>query len=129
MKILKTCYYAVAAGALALPIVALAASTNPFQTANNLVGNVATNAGIQTQSDLPTMVGRIINIALGFIGILLLAYILFAGFTYMTAGGDAKKVDTAVTMIKNAVIGLLIVVAAFAISNFVLSSLINVTTG
>ncbi len=129
MKILKTCYYAVAAGALALPMMAMAANTNPFQTAQNLTTNVSNSAGIQQQTDLPTMVGRIINIALGFIGILLLAYILFAGFTYMTAGGDAKKVDTATTMIKNAVIGLLIVVAAFAISNFVLSSLVNVTTG
>ncbi len=126
MKTLKTCYYAVAATALLVPMMALAV-TNPFETANTMVGNVATNAGIQQQSDLPTMVGKIINIVLGFIGILLLGYILFAGFTYMTAGGDSKKVDTAVAMIKNAVIGLLIVVAAFAISNFVLSSLINVT--
>ncbi len=44
----------------------------------------------------------------------------------MTAGGDEGKVKTATAMIKNAIIGLLIIVAAFAISNFVLGSLINV---
>ena len=73
------------------------------------------------------MIGRLVNIALGFVGIILLGYIIFAGFLWMTAGGDTKKVDTAQAMIKNAVIGLLIVVAAFAISNFVLNSLVNVT--
>jgi hypothetical protein len=45
----------------------------------------------------------------------------------MTAQGDSKKVDSARSMITQAIIGLIVIVAGFAISNFVLGSLVNVT--
>lgn len=124
---LKSCYYTVAAGALALPATALAQGS-VFETAKSNVSNVGTSAGVGSAADasLPDVIGRIINVVLGFIGILLLGYILFAGFLWMTAGGDEGKVKTATAMIRNAIIGLLIIIAAFAISNFVLGSLINV---
>ena len=126
---LKTCYYSTAAGLLSLPSAALA-QENPFNRAKNLTNQVGTTAfGSQQQADLPTMIGRIINIALGFIGILLLVYLVYGGFLWMTSGGSDEGVKKAQTMIKNAIIGLVIVIAAFAISNFVLLSLVNVTTG
>ncbi|MBU1348626.1 pilin [Patescibacteria group bacterium] len=111
---------------LGVPGVTLAAN-NPFETAQNLAGNVGTAAGVGEQKSLETIVGGIINVVLGFLGIVLLGYMLFAGFQWMTAGGDEKKVANAKDMIKNAIIGLVIIVAAFAISSFVLGSLVNVT--
>lgn len=128
MKTLKNLYYTVAAGALALP--AMASAQSVFQDAQDAVKDVGDKAGVGTaaEASLPEVVGRIINVLLGFIGILLLVYILYAGFLWMTAGGDEGKVKTATTMIRNAIIGLLIIVAAFAISNFVLGSLINVAS-
>ncbi|HWQ99838.1 MAG TPA: pilin, partial [Candidatus Methylomirabilis sp.] len=110
---------------LGVPGVVLAES-NPFTTSQNLVNGVGTAAGLGQQQTLPVIVGRIINVALGFIGIVLLVLLLLAGFNWMTAGGDTEKVKKAQQQIKNAIIGLVIIVAAFAISNFVLSSLINV---
>ena len=111
--------------ALATPVAALA--VNPFTKATTYVSDVASGAEVSgATTPLPTIVGRIINIALGFLGILLLAYILFAGYLWMTAGGEEKKVDQAKDMIKNAIIGLVIIVAAFAISNFVLARLVEV---
>ncbi|MBI4139136.1 hypothetical protein HY479_03230, partial [Candidatus Uhrbacteria bacterium] len=56
-----------------------------------------------------------------------LAYLLYGGFLWMTAGGSEEGVTKAKTMIRNAIIGLVIIVAAFSISNFVLSSLVKVT--
>jgi hypothetical protein len=47
----------------------------------------------------------------------------------MTAGGDDKQVTEAKTMIRNAVIGLVIIMASYALSNFVLTQLVAVTTG
>ncbi len=128
MKTFKNIYYTVAAGALALP--AMASAQGVFDTAQQNVKAVGNSADVGTAADasLPEVVGRIINVLLGFIGILLLIYILYAGFLWMTAGGDEGKVKTATTMIRNAIIGLLIIVAAFAISNFVLGSLINVAS-
>lgn len=125
IRLKSTCYAAVAT-ALALPAAALAVE-NPFNTAKLLTNSVGSSAGIQSSQTLPGMVGSIINVVLGFLGILLLFYMLYAGFLWMTAGGDTKKVDTAMSIIKQAVIGLVIIVAAFAISSFVLGSLVNVS--
>ncbi|MDL1953413.1 hypothetical protein FBR07_04530 [Candidatus Uhrbacteria bacterium UHB] len=114
-----------ATGSLTLPFAVLA--QNPFQQAQNLVGNVAQSANVGQQQELPVIVGRIINVILGFLGIILLVLVLYAGFLWMTAGGNEDQVKKAKQYITNSVIGLIVIVAAFAISNFVLNSLINVT--
>jgi hypothetical protein len=106
------------------------AITNPFLTGSQTVTNVATNAGINNgTTDLPTIIGRIINVVLGFLGIVLLFYFIYGGFKWMTSGGDEKGVGEAKTMLRNAVIGLVIVMASYALSNFVLTQLVAVTTG
>jgi hypothetical protein len=113
-----------ATGSVTLPLAVLA-QDNPYDRAQTYTESVASGAGVDTGQDLPQIIGRIINVVLGFIGILLLVYILYAGFLWMTAGGNEDKVKEAKTMIKNAIIGLVIVIAAFAISNFVLNSIIQ----
>lgn len=113
-------------GSLTLPLAVLAQNPSPFTEAQNKLDSVAGAANVEQGQDLTVTIGNIINVVLGFLGILLLAYILFAGFLWMTAGGDDDKVATAKTMIKNAIIGLIIIVVAFAISNFVITQLANV---
>lgn len=113
---------------VALVPMAVSAQTNPFERAGTEVNNVGTAAGINsTNRTLPQIIGQIINIILGFLGIVLLLLVLYAGFLWMTAGGDDGQVKKARQYISNAIVGLIIVVAAFAISNFVLGSLVNVT--
>jgi hypothetical protein len=107
------------------PAVALA--QNPFDAANTSIATVRTTSGVTGTSDVYTIAGRIINVVLGFLGIVLLGYLLYAGFLWMTSGGESDKAEQARTMITNAIIGLVIIVAAFAISSFVLSSLVNVS--
>ncbi len=124
--IMKKLNTLIASAVAMLPLPALAA-TNPFQTAGNLANEVGSSAGITSQRTLPEIVGSIINIVLGFLGIVFLVILLYAGFTWMTAQGDEGKVKNARSMISQAVVGLIVIVAAFAISNFVLSSLVNVT--
>lgn len=80
-------------------------------------------AGLTNVPPLEDLIGGIINAVLGFLGVLLLGYIIYAGFIYMTAGGDKTKTQTAMTMIKNAIIGLVIIMASYAITVFVLSRL------
>lgn len=114
-----------ASSLLAAPMVALAVES-PFNAAQTLTNEVGSAAGVGAQKSLPALVGSLINVALGFIGIVLLVLLLLAGFNWMTAGGELEKVKKAQQQIKNAIIGLIVIVAAFAISNFVLGSLINV---
>jgi len=77
---------------------------------------------------LPTIIGNIINIVLGFLGIVLLVYLIWGGFLWMTSGGSEEGATKAKEMIKNAIIGLIIIVASYALSTFVLSSLVTATT-
>lgn len=118
---------ALSATATLLPSIAMA-QNSPFTAGKNLVNSVSQNAGITSSSDLPTIIGRIINALLTFLGLIFLVLVLYAGFLWMTAQGDGKQVDKAKDMLKQAVIGLVVIVAGYAISNFVLSSLVNVTT-
>ncbi len=128
-------HVAAAALGLALPAMVFAEGTagslgDPFAKAKTQAGAVANGAfGTSAPQDLTVIVGRIINVALGFMGIFLLVYVMYAGFLWMTADGKEAAVGEAQTRIKNAVIGLIIILSAFAISNFVITQLTTITTG
>lgn len=80
-------------------------------------------------TDPRVIAARIVNVFLGFMGIVLVVLIIYAGFLYMTSGGDSEKTDRAKTLIRNAIIGLIIVVSSWAIATFVINQLINATNG
>ena len=73
--------------------------------------------------NLMTIVGRIINVFLSFLGVVFLVLLIYAGAIWMTAGGDGKKVEKARAILINAVVGLVITMSAYAISVFVLNLL------
>jgi len=115
-----------AVAGLAAPVVALA-EQNPFLQAQTQVNDIGSNAQVGAAPSLESIIGKIINTILGFLGVILLGYLLYAGFLWMTSGGSDEGVKKARSMIKNAIIGLIVIVAAFAISSFVLKALVNVT--
>ena len=97
--------------------------------APNQIGQIAAAAEISPQNDLITIIGRIINVALGAMGIVLLGILLYAGYLWMTAGGDAAQIEKAQKWIRNGIIGLVIIASAFAITQFILGLLLGITTG
>ena len=80
------------------------------------------------QQDLKAGLGELINVALGFLGIIAVIIILFGGFKWMTAGGNDEKVGEAKRLIIAGIVGLAIILSAYAITTFVLQSLIDATT-
>lgn len=76
---------------------------------------------------LQAVVGNIIRIALGLFGAIFVILIILAGYKYMTAGGNDEKVKQATAQIRNAIIGLLIVLAAYSITIFVTNSALEAT--
>ena len=94
------------------------------------LNGAAGKAGLQTsQGSLPQLAGLLINSALSILGIVLLGYLLYGGFRWMTAGGDSGQVDKAKATLRNAIIGLVIIVASYAIADFVLGELLKATSG
>lgn len=76
-------------------------------------------AGYGAPQDPRTTVAVIIKTALQLIGIIFLVLIMYAGFLWMTAGGSEDNVTKAKKIISASVIGLAIVVSAYAITTFV----------
>ncbi|MFH0804746.1 MAG: hypothetical protein V1916_00960 [Patescibacteria group bacterium] len=78
-------------------------------------------------ADLESTVIKIVQWALGFLGLIAVIMILIGGFQWMTAGGNEEKVASAKKIISAAVIGLIIVLLAWAIVIFVISQTSTVT--
>jgi len=81
-------------------------------------GNYGVTFGLGT-ADLESTVVNIIQWVLGFLGLIAVIFILYGGFVWMTASGNEEKVSKAKKVITAAVIGLIVVLLAWAIVIFV----------
>lgn len=81
-------------------------------------------SGLNTEGTLIGFIANIIRWILGLLGTVFFVIIILQGYLYMTSSGDASKTAAATGAITNAVIGLLIIMGAFLITNFVTSALI-----
>jgi len=114
---------------LVLPVFAMKASAQQADS-NNLFGVSIVNNGLGNslaQGDPRTIVAKIINFALGFLGVIAVGLILYGGFKWMTAAGNEEKVSEAKKLLGAGVIGLIIILAAWAIATFIIGSIYNAT--
>ncbi len=102
---------------LFVPAITVYAQTDPLQEIGAKSGY-----GSVTGSSLSETVGKIIKIVLGLLGTIFLVLTVYAGFLWMTAAGEEEKVTKAMSILKTSVIGLIIILAAYSITYFVLSS-------
>lgn len=89
----------------------------------DVLDTTASRAGLNTALTLNQLTATIIQSVLAFLGVIFLVLIIYGGITWMTSEGEEAKVEKAQKIIKNATIGLIIVISAYAISYFVLSAL------
>ncbi|MCE9586622.1 IPT/TIG domain-containing protein [Candidatus Uhrbacteria bacterium] len=80
-------------------------------------------------TDPRVIASRIINVSLSLLTIIMLGLIIYAGFLWMTSGGNAEQVDRAKAMIRNAIIGVVLILSSWAIATFVINALIGATGG
>jgi hypothetical protein len=78
-----------------------------------------------SRQNLPTIITTVVNFALAIVGIIAVVYLIWGGVTYITAGGDAEKAGKGRTTITNAIIGIVIIIAALAIYNGVLEGAVS----
>jgi hypothetical protein len=96
----------------------------------NPLDKVAESSGYEVSTEnesIDPIIATIIQTALEFIGVIFLLLIIYGGYNWMTAAGDSGKVDTAKNTITRATIGLIVVLAAYAISYFVVRTLAETT--
>lgn len=75
-----------------------------------------------TPTPLPQLIGNYIQIFLSLLGVVFLILMLVGGFRWMKARGEAAEVTKAKEIIMDAVIGLIIVAASYAITAFVINA-------
>ena len=104
---------------LLAPAIALAAPDFGFNYAENLgLGNADPRDAAVT----------LIQVVMTFLGIIAVVIILYGGFTWLTAAGSEDKIATARKMIIAGVIGLIIILSAWAITTFVINQMSTVVT-
>ncbi len=74
-------------------------------------------------SSVPELLGTIVGVALAFLGVIFLLLTIYAGFTWMLAHGKEEYTKKAKDTLVAASIGLVIVLAAYAMTQFVFQSL------
>lgn len=111
----KTSLIAIIAGVFAAPFVALAAYVG-----DTGLGATASQAGLGgSPDDLSVVIGTVIKTALGVVGVVFLVLMVYAGYIWMIARGDEAKVEKAKNTMINAIIGLAITLAAYAITFYI----------
>lgn len=104
-----------------LPLLLMPASAFAQGTLSDIGAQTGLDSG--QGGSLTGIISGLISVFLGILGIIFFLLTLYAGFLYMTAAGEDDKVDKAKKLLTQAVIGLVIILAAYAISTFVTSSL------
>lgn len=106
-----------------------------------IVASIATPVFAQTARDLNSLgIGlfqgslgnglvQLIQLALLVGGIIAFLFVLYGGFVYLTAGGDAARATTGRTIIINALIGIIIIFLSLALVRFVIQRTQNQNIG
>ncbi len=102
-----------------------------FLSFNTALAQNTVNEGLQiiqeplglANFDIRIIIANIIRAALGLVGIVLVCLILYAGYLWMTAGGNEDQIGQAKSIIRNAVIGLVIILSAYSIVAFIMKML------
>jgi hypothetical protein len=76
-----------------------------------------------TQGDANALIKQILNLILIVVVVAAVVFIMFAGLQYVTSLGDATKAKNAMSGITNAIIGLIVAFAAYALVQLVMSQL------
>lgn len=103
--------------AMLSPIAVLAVTNS---TADSIAGQLnaaggAQGAGLKNVDPRET-VANIIKVVLTLVGTIMFALNIYAGYLWMTAGGNEEQVEQAKTTIRNATIGIVIVLGAYGIT-------------
>lgn len=128
-QILKTIFLAFALFLLICPQVIFAAGPKaslPGEVVGGVQGGLditADQAGVSKDTDLPSILGKLINYLFGIVAVIFLTITLVGGFIWMTAGGSEENVKKAKSFIVNGINGMIVIFLAYALVYVILSAL------
>jgi len=84
-------------------------------------GGAAGYSADTSETTLATIIGRIISSASALLGVIFVAQMVYAGYLWMTARGEEEQLENAKHIIRRSIVGLAIVLGAWAVTRFVLT--------
>lgn len=117
------CAIALAIFMLPTFVLAAAPTINGMLTEANSKGKFVQTEPDFTNGSYPELVGRFIGIFLGILGVIFTVLLIYAGYLWFTAQGDAAALEKSKDIMMRAVIGLLIVTSAYVVTYFVTTAL------
>lgn len=88
------------------------------------VESVGASIGLSGTS-LPQIIGNVIKTVLGLFGIIATIIIVTGGVKWMLSQGDTQKIDAAKKIMIAGAIGMILIVSGYAITAFLISSLLK----
>jgi hypothetical protein len=82
-----------------------------------------------SETTFSSTLGLVVRMLLSFSGVIFMSLTVYAGFLWMTARGEEAKVEKAQSILRASIIGLIITVGAYSITNFVVPRILERTTG
>ncbi len=112
-----------------LSLTGLLAASPAWAAISSGLEQTAEKAGYNTASPkgLPEIIGSVVGALAGLLGTVFMVLMLYGGWLWFTSQGDTKQVQKAKDVIINSVIGLAIILTAYAITNFILGALLTGT--
>jgi amino acid transporter len=127
-KNLKRVISIVGAMLVLFPGLCLASALDTKVIGQNLQQTQAiTQNNFNTQTKVGDVIATVIQTFIGLLGMIFIVLIVYAGYSWLTAAGDEAKVTKARETLQRAVIGLVIVLAAYSITYFVFTNLNNLS--
>ena len=81
---------------------------------------------IITKGNLPSQLGRVINGGLAVIGIIFLILAIYGGFRILLSSGNTENVKKGRDTLIYAIIGMIVITLAYAITSFVFTQILGV---
>lgn len=99
---------------------------------SGLARGAAVKAGYDkntTDTTFAETIGSVIKALLSFTGVIFLVLTVYAGFLWMNARGDESQIEKSQSILRSAIIGLVITVGAYSITNFIVPRIVSKTAG
>lgn len=93
---------------------------------SSVAGDLGAGLG---NTDIRIAIAIAVRAVLAFIGVIFLVMMVYAGFLWLTSGGNEMTTAKAIHTMQNAALGLLVIFVSFAISTFIIRGLQRASIG
>lgn len=102
-------------------------AANPAGGLQKIRQTAGFSAASEQPGAVPRLVGNVINVFLGILGTIFVVLMVYGGYKWMMAQGEEEEVTKAKDVIRQAIIGLMIILGAYAITAWVVRGLVSAT--